>query len=53
MELAPKAQVLGGRGIQGHFEIQSLRNGISRQEVFSTADGMLFRENTCNTDCNG
>ena len=55
MELAPKAQVLGGRGIKGHFEIQSLRNGISRgfQEIFSTADAMLFRESTWNTDCNG
>ena len=30
-----KAQVLEGRGIQGHFEIQSLRNAISTglQEV--------------------
>ena len=36
LELAPKAQVLEGRGIQGHFGIQSLGNAISRgfQEVF-------------------
>ena len=42
--LAPKAKVLEGRGIQGHFEIQSLGNGIFRgvQEVFSTADAMFF-----------
>ena len=30
LELAPKAKVLEGRGIQGHFEIQSLGNGFSR-----------------------
>ena len=50
LELAPKAQVLKGRGIQGHFEIQSLRNVISRgfEEVFSTADAMLFHQNTRN-----
>ena len=47
MELAPKAQVLEGRGIWGHFQIQSLGNAISRsfQEVFSTVDAMLFRQN--------
>ena len=30
---------------------KSLRNGISRgfQEVFSAADAMLFRHNTCKT----
>ena len=42
LELAPKAQVLEGCGIKGHFEIQSLRNGVSRgfQEVFSIADAI-------------
>ena len=47
LELAPQAQVLEGRGIQGHFEIQSLTNGF--QEVFSTADAMLFHQHTCKT----
>ena len=39
-ELTPKAQVLEGPGIQEHFEIQNLENGIFRgfQEVFSSAD---------------
>ena len=48
LELGPKAQVPEGRGIQGHFENQILRNGISRgfQEVFSTTDAMLFHQNT-------
>ena len=30
LELATKAQVLEGRGVQVHFDIQTLRNGISR-----------------------
>ena len=30
LKLASKAQVVEGRGIQGYFEIQSLRNAISR-----------------------
>ena len=35
LELTPKAQVLEGRSIWGHFETQSLGNGVSRgfQEV--------------------
>ena len=50
-ELAPKAQVLEGRGIQGHSEIYRFGNGISRgfQEKFSTADTMLFYQNTPKT----
>ena len=54
LELTPKAQVLEGRGIEEHIEIQSLRNGISRdfQEVSSTVDTMLFRQNTHNTGNN-
>ena len=52
-----KAQVLEGRGIQRHFEIQSLGNGIFRgfqeKEVLSTtADAMLFRQNTRKTGNN-
>ena len=48
LELSPKAHVLEGRGNQGHFKIQSLRNGISRgvEEVFFSADAMLFCQNT-------
>ena len=44
LELAPKAQVLEGRGIQGYFEIKSLGNGASRgfQVEFSTTDAMCF-----------
>ena len=51
LELTPKAHVLEGQGIQGYFEIKSLRNGISRgfQEEFFTADAMLFRQNTHKT----
>ena len=51
LELAAKAEVLESRGIQAHFEIQGLRNGISRgfQEVFSAVDAMLFCQNTCKT----
>ena len=30
LELAPKAQVLEGQGIKGHFKIYSLGNGVSR-----------------------
>ena len=54
MELPPKAQVLEGRGILGHFEIKSLGNGISRgfQEVFSTVNSMLFCQNTHKTENN-
>ena len=54
LELAPKAQVLEGRGIQGHYEIQSLRIGISGgfPKVFSTVDAMLFRHNNRNTGNN-
>ena len=54
LELSPKALVLEGRGIQGHFKIQSLRNGISRgvEEVFFTADAMLFCQNTSKTGNN-
>ena len=51
LELAPKAQVPQGQGIymQGHFG-----NCVSRgfQEVFSTADAMLFHRNTCKTGNN-
>ena len=41
-------QVLEGQAIQGHFENQSLGNGVSKgfQDVFPTADAMLFRQNT-------
>ena len=48
MELTPKAQVLGGQGIQGRFENQSLGNGVSKgfQKVFPTAYAMLFHQNT-------
>ena len=48
LELAPKAQVLEGRGIQGRFENQSLGNGVSKgfQEMFPTVDAMLFCQNT-------
>ena len=54
LELAPKAQVLECRGIQGHFENCSLGNGVPRgfQEVFSTVDAMLFRPNTRQTGNN-
>ena len=54
MELAPKAQVLEGRGSWEHFEILSHRNGISRvfQEAFFTLDAMLFRQNTQKTGNN-
>ena len=54
LELTPKAQILRGRGIQGHFENQSLRNGVSRsfQEVFSTTDAMLFCQNKRKTENN-
>ena len=56
LDLAPKAQVLEGQDIQDILEIQSLRNAISRvfQEVFSTAEAMLFRQNTsfCKTGNN-
>ena len=54
LECTPKAQVFEGQGIYGHFEIQSLRNAISMgfQEVFSTADATLFRQNTCKTGNN-
>ena len=40
-----------GRGILGHFENQSLGNGVSRafQEVFSSMDAMLFRPITHKT----
>ena len=42
LELTTKAKALEGRGLQGHFEIKSLGNGVSRgfQDVFSTADAM-------------
>ena len=38
----------------GHFEIKSLRNGVSRdlQEVFSTKGAMLFHQNTRKADNN-
>ena len=54
MELTPKAQVLEGRCIWGHFEIKSLGNGVSRgfQVVFSTVDSMLFHQNTRKTENN-
>ena len=54
MELAPNARVLEGRGIQGYFEVQSLGNGVSRgfEEVFSTADAMLFCQKTRKTGNN-
>ena len=47
LELTTKAKALEGQGIQGHFEIKSLGNGVSRgfQDVFSTSDAMLFRQN--------
>ena len=53
-ELTPNAQVLEGPGIQEHFEIQNLENGIFKgfQEVFSSADAMFFRQNTRNTGNN-
>ena len=53
-ELAPKGQALEGQGIQGYFENQSLGNGVSRgfQEVFPTADAMLFRQNARKTGNN-
>ena len=54
LELPPKAQVLEGRGIQGHFEIKSLGNEISQgfQEVFSTVNSKLFCQNTRKTENN-
>ena len=54
LELTPKVLVLEGRGIQGHFENQSLGNRISRgfQEVFLTTDATLFRQDTCKTGNN-
>ena len=54
LELTPKAQVSQGRGIQRHFEIQSLGNSISRgfQEVFSIPHAKFFRCNTHNTGNN-
>ena len=54
LELASKAQVPQGRGIQGHFEIQSLGNRVSRgfRAVFSTANAMLFYRKTRKTGNN-
>ena len=54
LELAPKAQVLEGQSIYGHFGIQSLANAISRdlKTYFSTADAMLLRQNTRKTGNN-
>ena len=54
MELAPKTHFLEDRCIKGHFENKSLGNGVSRgfQEVFSTADAMLFPQNTRKTGNN-
>ena len=41
--VTPKAQVLEGRGTQGHLEIWSLGNHIPRgfQDVFSTMDALV------------
>ena len=49
LELTPKAQVLKGSGIQGHMEILESQKWHFQgfQEVFSTADAMLFHKNTC------
>ena len=54
MELAPKAQVLEGQSIYGHFGIKSLGNAISRglKTYFSTTDDMLLRQNTRKTGNN-
>ena len=56
LELALKTKVLEGQAstLQGYFENQSLGNGVSRgfQEVFSTADDMLFHKNTRKTGNN-
>ena len=54
LELTTKAQVLEGRGIQGHSENQSLGNGISRgfQEVVLTANTIVFRQYTEKTGNN-
>ena len=38
MELAPKAQVLEGCGIKGHFEFRVSEVSRGFQEVFSIAD---------------
>ena len=45
---------LRAKASKGHFEILSLGNGFSRgfQEVFSTADTMLFCQNTRKTGNN-
>ena len=54
LELTTKAQILEGRGIQGHSENQSLGNGVSRgfQEVFLTTNTIVFRQNTQKTGNN-
>ena len=45
---------LGAEGSRDILKFWVSENGISRgfQEVFSTADAMLFHQNTCNTGNN-
>ena len=54
LKLAPKAQVLEGLGIKGHFEsFESFESQKWRFQDFSrgisTTDAILFRQNTRNT----
>ena len=51
LKLAPKAQVLEGWGIEGHFESFESQKWHFQgfHEVFSTTEAILFRQNTRNT----